>query len=161
MNGASYPSGPGRQLVAGGGQGPFDLLDVGVVPRLEHQAEEAGVDIHVQIGPVVIDSDHVAAEVGDDFGYAAELARLIRQLDDDISRPPRLEQAAADNPGEDCHVDVAAREQADHVFALDRDLVEEDGGNRHRPGPFGDQLLLLDQSEDGGGDLSSASKTSG
>lgn len=89
MNGASYPSGPGLQLVAGGGQGPFDLLDVGVVPRLEHQAEEAGVDIHVQIGPVVIDSDHVAAEVGDDFGYAAELGPAYPTARCDISRPPR------------------------------------------------------------------------
>ena len=96
------------------------------------------------------DGDDVAAAAGDDLGHLLELAGLVLQCDGQVGFAAAHDQTAGDDAVEDVHVDVAAGDDADDLFALDGQLVEEGGCHGHCTGPLGDELLVLHQGEDGG-----------
>ena len=70
-----------------------------------------------------------------------------------IGHTARLDEAAGDDAGEDRDVDVAAGDKAHDLLALDVHLVEHGGGHSHGARALGNELLLLDEREHGGGNL--------
>ena len=96
------------------------------------------------------DRDHIAAAAGNDGGHPLQLAGLVLQRDGQVGLAAAHHQTTGDDAVEDVHIDVAAGDQADHLFALDGQLVEQCRCHRHRTGPLGHQLLVLHQGEDGG-----------
>ena len=124
-----------------------------VIPGFQRQPQIAAVDGFGFTVALVVDGNHIAAALGDNPGDLHQLTGLVRQFDEQAGGAAGLHQTPVDDPGQAGHVDVAAGDQADYLLALQRELVEHGGGHGNRTGTLGDHLLLLDESQNGGGDF--------
>ena len=134
-----------HQLKSRFGELLLDLLDLGGIAGLQPQLEEAAGDGHVGITAVVVDADHIGAAGRDNVADQAQLARLVLQGDHQVGLAATHDHTAGDNAGQDVHINVAAGDQADGLFACQRQLVEQCGRHRRGTGPLGHQLLVLHQ----------------
>ena len=112
------------ELETGLGQLLTDLLDLSMIAGLKRQFEEAAGDGHVGVGTVVEDGHHVAAAAGDDLSDLLQLAGFVLECDGQVCLAAAHDQTAGDDAVEDVHIDVAAGDKADDLFALDGQLVE-------------------------------------
>ncbi len=90
----------------------------------------------------MVDGDNVAAQVCDDPGNIFQLTRLVQQLNVEHTASAGHEQTTLDNTGQDGHVDVAAGNQADYLFALYRDFVKHCRSHRCRTCALCDEFLF-------------------
>ena len=124
-----------------------------LISGLHPQTEEAGIDIHVDVGALVADRYDIGSGGCDQRGNIDQLTGFVGQSDGHVGGTTLFDKTAGDNTGKDVYVDVAAGDHAADFFAFDVDLVEHGSSNRNRTGTFGDHLMLFDQSEDRSGDL--------
>ena len=92
---------------------------------------------------------HIAAAAGHHLGHLFQLAGLVLQRNGQVCLAAAHHKAASDNAVQDVHINVAAGDDAGHLFALHRQLVEQYRRHRHSACPLGHQLLVLHQGEDG------------
>ena len=92
---------------------------------------------------------HIAAAAGHHLGHLFQLAGFVLQCDGQVCLAAAHHKAAGDNAVQDIHINVAAGDDAGHLFALHRQLVEQYCCHRHSACTLGHQLLVLHQGEDG------------
>ena len=97
--------------------------------------------------------DDIGTTLRNDLADLLKLARLILERDHQVRVATAHDEAAGDHAGQDVHVDVATTDETHDLLALDRQLPEHRGSDRHGTGALGDQLLILDQCEDRSGGL--------
>ena len=100
-----------------------------------------------------MNADHVGAAGRDDVADQRQLAGFVLQGNHQVGLATAHDQASGNDPAEDIHIDVAARDQADGLFAGQGQLTEESRRHRSGPGALGHQLLVFHQREDGRGNL--------
>ena len=101
----------------------------------------------------MVNADNVGTAPGNNIADRTQLPGLVLQGDHQVRLASAHHQPARDHAGEDVHVNVAAGNQADGLFARQRQLAEQ--RRRHRGGTraLGNQLLVFHQRKDRGGDL--------
>ena len=119
-----------------------------LVARLQHEAQEASVEVDAVAGAFVVDGDDVAARLGYDLRHAEELSRLVGQLDGEHAAASALAQSAGDDAREDVDVDVSARNHCDDFLPLYGNLAEHGRGHGDGARSFGYELVFLDEAED-------------
>ena len=92
---------------------------------------------------------HIAAAAGYHLGHLFQLAGLVLQCDGQVCLAAAHHKTAGDDAVQDVHINVAAGDDAGHLFALHRQLVEQYCCHRHSACTLGHQLLVLHQGEDG------------
>ena len=80
-------------------------------------------------------------------------AGAILQIDANAQQPAVFDEAALDDFGEQGDVDVAAANDDDGAAMAEVGLGLDDGSERRCSGAFGQGFFLLEQHEDGAGDL--------
>ena len=101
----------------------------------------------------MVDAHDIGPAARDDVADQTQLAGLVLERDHQVRLAAAHDQTARDDTGEDVYINVAARDQADGLFARQRQLAEKRGCHRCGTGPLGHQLLVFHQGQDGGGDL--------
>ena len=92
---------------------------------------------------------HVAAAAGHHLGHLFQLAGLVLQCDSQVCLAAAHHKTAGDDAVQDVHINVAAGDDAGHLFALYRQLVEQYCRHRHSACTLSHQLLVLHQGENG------------
>ena len=126
-----------------------DLLDLRCVAGLKSQFEEAAGNGHVGVRTIVLHRHHIAAAAGNDLCHLLQLAGLVLQCDGQICLAAAHDKTTGDDAVQDIYINVAAGDNAGHLFALHRQLVEQHRRHRHSACTLGHQLLVLHQGEDG------------
>ena len=85
--------------------------------RFHGDVDRGVAQIHSVIGAVVGGLDDVGAMLGQNSGEAMQGAGIIGQMDAQAHQASVFDQAALDDAGEQCHVDVAAADQHRNFFA--------------------------------------------
>ena len=133
---------------------PADEGDVLEVLGLHVDAQGASDDVAARVRVLVVDADDVRPASCDDLGDGDELPGFIQKLDVEGAHPARHQKASLDDAAQDGDVDVAARNEAAHFLARKvGELARHHGGKRCRARTLRDHLLLLDERQNGGGDL--------
>ena len=91
---------------------------------------------------------HIASAAGHHLGHLFQLAGFVLQCDGQVCLAAAHHKAAGDDAVQDVHINVAAGDDAGHLFALHRQLVEQHRRHRHSACTLGHQLLVLHQGED-------------
>ena len=131
----------------------FDLFDLGEIAGFHADAQIAAGDRHIGVRALVAHANNVRAAAGNDLADADELTGLILECYDESGVSARGHKTARDDTGEDVHVDIATRNEANDLFTLDGELAEHGCCNADSAGALCDELLLFDHRKDCGGNF--------
>ena len=92
---------------------------------------------------------HIAAAAGYHLGHLFQLAGFVLQCDGQVGLAAAHDKTTGDDAVQDVHINVAAGDDAGHLFALHRQLVEQHRRHRHSACTLGHQFLVLHQGENG------------
>ena len=129
------------------------MLDLRGVAGFQPQLQEAAGDRHIRVAAVVVNADNVGAAPRNNIADHTQLPGLVLQGNHQVCLAPAHHQPARDHAGENVHINVAAGNQADGLFARQRQLAEQRRRYRGGTRALGNQLLVFHQREDRGGDF--------
>ncbi len=126
---------------------------MGCAAGFNGDVDDGFAQAHAVIGAVVYGLDNVGAFAGQNLRELQKRAGTVLQVDADAQQAAIFDQAALDDFGQQGDVDVAAAHQHHGAAMAQIGLRLHHGGESRCAGALGQSLLLLQQHEDGAGNL--------
>ena len=124
-----------------------------LVAGFQDHSDHAGGDLGFLIFPVMVDADDIRAAVRHHLEHMPEASGLIGDFGGQFHQAPGFGEALGDDPGESCHIHIAAGDNADRFPAIRRRPAKHTGGDRGSARALGNGFLFLHQGQNRGSNL--------